>query len=607
VLGHRGLAHTQPPDELADRLLASREEVKDLAAPRLGDDVECGHGQYIPQQLYACQGIYLPATEAVHQTNWCDAGHRKRRDELIRGRVRPLASFLAGLRSFLVDEYSLDRALREVRAGLEKRDSNFLSMVEATIYNHPNSPYRPLLRKAGCELGDLAAGVRTNGLESTLVQLRREGVYVSFDEFKGRAPIVRGDIVVEARPEDFDNPLLASGYRARTSGSTGVSTPLWVSLASLANRIPHTLIALEAHGLLGAPCAMWREAPPAPAIGMILEEAPMGQRYERWFAPSMNRSRGTVAASRIATEAIVATARSAGVRLPRPERLDYEDADVVAAWAGKRGECVVRTGLSNALRVSLAATEKGIDLTGTAFIGAGEPVTATKIDSIERTGARWISNYTISEVGRVGVACANGSDRSDVHYAAHVAALITHPRVVPGSDERVDTFHFSSLLAGSPKVLLNTETDDYGIVSTRECGCPLEGAGLRQHLRQIFSFQKLTGEGVSLVGSDMVRILEDVLPRRFGGSAIDYQLIEEEGEHGFTRLTLVISPRVDIPDESGVIDTILQELGDSSFGRDVRSIWSRAGALRIRRAEPHVAQGGKVRPLIPRNDAPNSG
>jgi hypothetical protein len=522
---------------------------------------------------------------------------------VIRGRVRPFASFLGGLRGFLRDEYSVERALREVRTALDQRDDNFVSMVHTTIYDNPASPYRPLLDRAGCELGDLAAGVRTNGLEPTLVELRRSGVYVSFDEFKGRTPIVRGEVVVDVRPEDFDNPLLASGYRARTSGSTGASTPLWVSLASLANRIPHTLIALDAHGLLGA---MWREAPPAPAIGMILEEAPMGQRYERWFAPRLKRSRGTALASRVATEAILATARSAGVRLPRPEPLDYDDAGVVAAWAAERGVCVVRTGLSNALRVSLAAAETGLDLTGTAFIGAGEPVTPVKIDSIERTGARWISNFTISEVGRVGVACANGTDRTDVHYAAHVAALITYPRSVPGSEQRVDTFHFSSLLTGSPKVLLNTETDDYGIVETRECGCPLEGAGLRQHVRDIFSFQKLTGEGVSLVGSDMVRILEDVLPRRFGGSAVDYQLIEEEGEQGFTRLTLVVSPRVEIRDEADVIETILRELGDSSFGRDVRSIWRRAGALRVRRAEPRVTQGGKVRPLVPRRDAPAS-
>ena len=524
---------------------------------------------------------------------------------MIRRRVRPFASFLRGLPAFLRDEYSLDRARDEVRRGLDAREDNFVSMVATTIVGHQGSPYRPLLEHAGCELGDIAQSVRTHGLERTLVDLRRAGVYVSFDEFKGRTPIVRGDLVVKTRSEDFDNPLLASGYRARTSGSTGTSTPLWVSLASLANRIPHTMLALDAHGLLGAPCAMWREAPPAPAIGMILEEVPMGQRYEHWFAPSLTRSRATSIMSRLATDAIVATARSAGVRLPRPTKLDYEDAGVVADWAGRRcrehGVCAVRTGLSNALRVCLAAAESGVDLTGTAFIGAGEPVTPAKIESIERTGATWVSNYTISEVGRVGVACAQGRDRTDVHYAEHVAALITYPRVVPGTDREVGTFHFSSLLSGSPKILLNTETDDYGVVEERSCGCPLEAAGLRLHLRDIFSFQKLTGEGVSLVGSDMVRILEETLPRLFGGSAIDYQLIEEEGDRGFTQLTLIVSPRVRLSDESAVIETIMRELGDTSLGRDVRSIWKRSGALRVKRAEPRVTQGGKVRPLVPRH------
>ena len=306
----------------------------------------------------------------------------------------------------------------------------------------------------------------------------------------------------------------------------------------------------------------------------------------------------------MATDAIVAVARSTGVRLPRPEPLAYDDARIVALWAGQQlgaaaRRCVIRTGLSNAVRVALAAVEKEIDLTGAAFVGAGEPVTPAKIESISRSGASWISNYTISEIGRLGVACASAADATDVHFAGHVAALITHPRSVPGTDLSVETFHFSSLLAGTPKILLNTETDDYGVIETRSCGCALEATGMTRHVREIFSFQKLTGEGVSLVGSDMVRILETVLPQRFGGAPVDYQLVEEEDADGFTRLTLVVSPRVQISNEGELIETVLRELGDTSFGRDVRSIWSRSGAFRVRRAEPSVTQGGKVRPLVP--------
>jgi hypothetical protein len=49
-----------------------------------------------------------------------------------------------------------------------------------------------LLRAAGCELEDLERMTGQDG-EATLERLRRSGVYVTFDEFKGRAPIVRGE------------------------------------------------------------------------------------------------------------------------------------------------------------------------------------------------------------------------------------------------------------------------------------------------------------------------------------------------------------------------------------------------------------------------------
>ena len=519
---------------------------------------------------------------------------------MIRGRTLPFVRFLHDLRGFLRAQQSVQEARDLVRRSLDERDENFLAMAARTIYAVPRSPYRRLLEHARCELGDLSQDVRAHGLEATLTKLRTAGVYVSFEEFKGRRPIVRDGVVFETRPEDFDSPLLTGGYRVRTSGSTGAATPMWISLRSLADRIPHTLLAFDAHGLLGVPCAMWREAPPAPAIGMILEEAPMGQRYERWFAPPLRRSLSSTISSRLVTDAIVSVARSAGVRLPRPERLAYDQAGTVARWAARHPVCVVRTGLSNAVRVARAATEDGIDLRGTAFVGAGEPVTPAKVSAIGRAGGAWISNYTVSEAGRLGVPCARGADTTDVHFADHVAAVITHPRAVPGTDQTVDTFHFSSLLPGSPKILLNTETDDYGVIEPRSCGCALEAVGLTRHVRDIFSFQKLTGEGVSLVGSDMVRILEEELPRVFGGTSVDYQLVEEEDPDGFTRLTLVISPRVAIESEARVVEAVLQALGDSGLGRDVRSIWARSGAMRVRRAEPTVTQGGKVRPLIPR-------
>src|SRR6476660_9560296 len=97
----------------------------------------------------------------------------------------------------------------------------------------------------------------------------------------------------------------------------------------------------------------------------------------------------------------------------------------------------------------------------------------------------------------------------------------------------------------------------------------MQFAGFPDHVRDIFSFRKLTGEGMTLVGSTMLRIMEDVLPTKFGGSALDYQLVEEEDENGFTRLTFVVSPNVGTVDEKDLIDTVLDEVSRDSPGADL--------------------------------------
>jgi hypothetical protein len=146
--------------------------------------------------------------------------------------------------------------------------------------------------------------------------------------------------------------------------------------------------------------------------------------------------------------------------------------------------------------------------------------------------------------------------------------------------------------------MLNVETDDFGVIEGRSCGCPMERYGFTEHLRDIRSFQKLTGEGVTLIGSDMIRILEEVLPARFGGSPLDYQLLEEEDDRGFTRLRLLVSPKVKLADDRSVIEVVLHALGTSGPSSDLaRAIWSQAQTLTIKRAEPVSTARGKLMPL----------
>jgi hypothetical protein len=75
-------------------------------------------------------------------------------------------------------------------------------------------------------------------------------------------------------------------------------------------------------------------------------------------------------------------------------------------------------------------------------------------------------------------------------------------------------------------VLLNLSLGDHARLERRACGCPLERLGWDTHLETIRSFEKLTAAGMNFLDVDVIRVLEEILPARFGGGPTDYQLQE---------------------------------------------------------------------------------
>lgn len=517
--------------------------------------------------------------------------------------ARMYARFAWGLRGFLRHTITEEEALASLRQRLAKREQNFLRLVSKGIFGYSRSPYRPLLEEAGCEMADIEQMVRTSGLEATLRSLRDAGVFVTFEEFKGRAPIVRNGRVVHVKASDFRNPYLASTYQAETGGTTGTGARVDIDLEYLAAQATQMLVAQHAHGVARVPMAIWRSTlPDGSGLANILRSARVGNVPERWFSPTSSRHLRPALRFRLATCGIVALSRLYGRPIPKPELVTMDQAAAVARWAAAtrdaRGACLVRAHVSMALRVCLAAREEGLNLTGVTFMSGGEPPTPAKVKAITDTGASWFPVYISSDIGCIGFGCARPVDGNDLHLCKDGVALIESRRQVPGVDAPFQIFCFTSLLSAAPVLLLNVEGDDCGIMETRRCGCLLETCGLTEHLRYVRSFSKLTGEGVTLVGSDMVRVLEEVLPARFGGSALDYQLLEEEDDHGYTRLSLVISPSVRIEDEARVIETVLAALRQTSVAGGVAAaLWSQAGTLRIKRAAPVWTARGKFLPL----------
>lgn len=516
--------------------------------------------------------------------------------------ARTFARVPGALRRFARHALTVEAAQRVVRERMDTRAENFLGLVQRSVYGHPSSPYRRLLAMAGCEPGDVRALVRDKGLEGALRDLRAAGVYVTFEEFKGRTPIVRNGCTIPVTASDFDNPSARRDFTVQTGGSTGPATLVNHDLDYLAATAPYTLLTDHAHGTLGAPIACWRSFFPGTALRGILERSYCGRPTERWFSPQGWRESRYWLRYALATRYMIFWMRRSGIHVPAPEVVRLDDAEVVARWAHDsaraRGRSLVSAAVSRALRVCMAAEEAGLDLTGVVFRVGGEPMTPAKAEILGRAGARYIPSYSMVEAHSIGRGCARPAHVGDVHLIRDAYALITSPHPVGRSGITVPAFHLTSLLDRGPKVLLNLQSDDYGVVEERPCGCELERYGYTTHLRDIRSYSKLVGEGVTLIGNEMLRVLESVLPARFGGTALDYQLSEEEDDRGFTRLFLLISPRVVIEDEEEVTAVVLRSLSESSPMADAaRTVWQQARSLQIRRAEPVWTERGKLLPL----------
>ncbi len=250
------------------------------------------------------------------------------------------------------------------------------------------------------------------------------------------------------------------------------------------------------------------------------------------------------------------------------------------------------------MRICVAAREQGIALDRTCFVTIGEPFTEAKRRALEAVGARALVRCGFSEAGGVGFGCRSPQAPDDVHFFHDSYGLIQRARTAGASSLLVDAFLFTSPLPSAPKVLLNVESGDYGAMETRGCGCGLGALGLSRHITRIRSFEKLTGEGMTFVQTDLLRVLEEILPARFGGTSADYQAIEEETEQGTSRLLLIVSPAVGRVDEELVRRTFLDELArEATFDSYGAEMWRRAGTVEIRRRPPLATMAGKILPF----------
>lgn len=509
--------------------------------------------------------------------------------------LRGLVRFSLGLPAFVRHPITAEQAREAVRRGLERRPAALLEKVERAVFGNPRSPYRWLLRRAGAEAGDVERLVRAEGVEGALERLRDAGVYVTFEEFKGRRPIRRGSDTHTAREADFDNPCITAHYRGSSGGASGPPTRIVVDLEHLAETAPHHRLWFDEHGWMGRPLALWTEGGAMVANRHLLCTR-FGQRFDRWFC--YTRPRGLKA--RLAAGWVHALVRRAAA-IPAPEMVRVDQAGRVAEYLlAHRGQgrwpCLITTP-SQAIHIGLAARDRGQTLDGVSFLVGGEPLTPTRRRTIEADGARAVPTYGFAEGGNVGSQCGQPPAVDDIHVSLDAYAVVTRPRPVAEA-VTVDALLLTALRPSCPKVLLNTEVGDSAVVTWRDCRCLFGRLGYRQHLHTIRSFDKLTGVGLTFLGADLYQVMEEVLPARFGGSALDYQVVEQQDPRGLPRYRLLVSPEIGPVDEQRLSQTFLAELARRwSAYRWMTEVWSRAGVLEVRRQRPVATPTGKVFPF----------
>jgi len=289
------------------------------------------------------------------------------------------ARFFWRLLPYLRRPISLEQATAALHYRFERRRSEFLGLMQRAVFRRAASPYRELLRSAGCEFGDLERLVNQDDVEGALRHLYREGVYLSVDEFKGRQSVVRGSLSLRVHPGRFRNPFTSFHVAGGSSGSGGRATLVPIDLAWIRDRTVNTRLAIHGYGGDGWVNALWR-VPGQAGMAEMLRYSGIGAPPRRWFSQVDPDAPGLHPRYIWSTRALVWGSRLARRPLPRPRFVPLENALPVAGWMAE----VVASGCtphlltfpSSAVRVCQAASEARLDLSGSQFTVGGEPLTA---------------------------------------------------------------------------------------------------------------------------------------------------------------------------------------------------------------------------------------
>ena len=484
-----------------------------------------------------------------------------------------------------------------IRSYMENRERHFLTMTRKVLAD-ANHPYSRMFAIAGCTLADVEESVARRGVENALQALLDAGVYLTQDEMRGRKEIVRHGQHVPATPASWDNES-GRGPVVNTSSasSSGKSFHTQQSLGYLANLESACRLMVRDLDLEHRPG--FQVAPILPGYGLLgaLLADRLNIGFDRWYAIG-GASRANLH-YRAVTRCIAAQMRLFGAKVPNPTYLDENDfrpaAEYLARLASEGAGAVISGFVSSVSRVAAAAVDADLDVTGTIAIVAGEALTDVKRHVIESAGISVYPTYGASDIGSIGYPCRHMNRGNCVHIFRHgIALAVKRQAAADLAGGFVDSLYATPLLPFAPRHLINAEIGDTGVIEEASCDCTFTRLGFNLQVRDIAAISKVTAQGMTIAAGELVQILEERMPARFGGRPGDYQLIEAEGA-AQTEMILCIRPGVCQSTSEEILGYFLNETHRLYGGSMSVLAWAHSRGIRVRWAPPVLSATGKFR------------
>jgi hypothetical protein len=508
------------------------------------------------------------------------------------------ARLVGKLAPYLKKSVNIDEAKALLSIRLEQRDSDFVQLVKTLIYDLPKNPYLKLLKNAGCEYQDFQNLITKEGVEGALHRLFLQGVYLTSQEFQGGAEIVRGSLRFHAEPKQLHNPYAKRHIPIRSSGSRSHGTQVVRDLEYVFDNTLVLAAWLEARNILDAEIASW-SVPGGVVLSTLIKFTNVSPHPIRWFSQLDTSEKGLNFRYRWSARLLELSGRLAGVPFPRAKHVSLEDPLPIIHWMQ---ECLQKgrtphlfTFASSAVRLAQCALEHNISLKGTYITMSGEPITSSRLATVKKSHADALPSMGCVELGHVGYGCLNPETADDMHLLKDLLVAIQPGQHSDSIPLHPHTLLFSTLRKATPLILLNFSNGDQAVLKRRACGCPLGQLGFDTHYSHIRNSEKLTSGGMAFLDTDIVKILEQELPKKFGGGPTDYQLREDETPDGRPQLYLVVHPRLGTVDEVALKSIFLEKIGSGSGAEKLTSrIWRDSDMLQIERHTPRISSTGKI-------------